>query len=204
MRTVIVLLSFVAAALALTADPAAELGNLNFKNIIGGPMGAAVDAQIKSSAQSIAFITQVGLRKVGSAYEVVMVSFNYNQKLNNGTIVDKSMSIPFLYMVPIPYLRIEKLDIDFVAKINSVESNDSAFDIKGVVNASGGTSFGENARVDISGSVSVQYTTKSSAQVKRDYSMQIHVECTQAEMPGGMERVLQLFETIIQTDNPSL
>jgi len=207
MRVLIALFAVLAVAFAdvNAAGAADELSNLKFDKIIGGPMTAAIDAQVTSSQQTVAFITKVGMTSGTNGLEVIMVSFNYQQKLNNGTQIDRSMSVPFLYMVPIPYLRIDKLDIDFAVKISSVESTDSAFGIQGVVNASGGSPFGTTgARVDVSGSVSVQYSTKSSATVKRDYSMTIHIECVQAEMPGGMERVLELFENIIQSDNPAL
>jgi hypothetical protein len=49
----------------------------------------------------------------------------------------------------------------------------------------------------LAGSVSTQSHTKQGYNVIRDYSLDVRVKASQAELPGGMARVLDLLEAAI-------
>src|SRR4051812_33551245 len=104
-----------------------ELASLDFGNLIGGPLSAIVEAQARSAITTAAFIREVGFDKDGN---VINVDFNYTRKDNDGLDQDFTLTVPFLTMLPIPYVTVESGTIEFNAKITSVtESNaEESFD----------------------------------------------------------------------------
>src|SRR5690349_10079694 len=57
--------------------------------------------------------------------ELATVTFQYKKEVPkpDGTseLEDVQLSVPLLSILPIPYLRIDEVDIDFLAKIDSVQ-----------------------------------------------------------------------------------
>src|SRR4051812_22848684 len=117
----------------LSTNLVAELNNIDFKKMIGGPLQAAVDAQVASSLATVNFINAVGFKDAatpGGARELVMVDFSHTR--DDGT-KDASgvanppksvvLKVPLLAMLPIPSLRIEHVIIDFNVNLNSVETS---------------------------------------------------------------------------------
>jgi hypothetical protein len=106
---------------------------------------------------------------------------------------EMQFSVPILTMLPIPFIKVDEITIDFNAKINSVEtqSQSSELDVKGSVEAGYG---GKRGYVKFNGSVAYKKTTSSGSSVERTYSMAIHVKASQDEMPAGMEKLLNILE----------
>lgn len=107
------------------------------------------------------------------------------------------LEVPMLSMVPIPYLRIEDVTIDFNAKINSVEYQklDESLKVDAALEAKAGWGWG-SAKLNVS--VAYQKNTQSGNSVDRAYSMGVHIRAVQDEMPGGMERILSILENSIR------
>jgi len=184
---------------AAGAGFANELSNMNFNQIIGGPMSAIVQAQIMSAKATTDFIQAIGFETDESGNsKVINILFQYNQTVN-GSLVTKAMEVPFLYLVPIPFIEVNHLTLDFSVKLNSVASEQTSNSLSVAVSVTGGANWGV-ASVSMTASVAVQSSTKTSATVKRDFSLAVHVDGGSAEMPGGMSRILSLFETIIRQD----
>lgn len=113
----------------------------------------------------------------------------------------QELTVPILTILPIPYIRIDSVTIDFNAKINSVEYRKTNTDLK--VNASleakAGWLWG-SAKLKVS--TSFQRTTQEGNSVNRTYSLAIHVKAVQDEMPPGMEKMLGILENAI-TSKPA-
>jgi hypothetical protein len=107
------------------------------------------------------------------------------------------LEVPMLSMVPIPYLRIEDVTIDFNAKINSVEYQklDESLKVDAALEAKAGWGWG-SAKLNVS--VAYQKNTQQGTSVDRTYSMGVHIRAVQDEMPGGMERILSILENSIR------
>lgn len=107
------------------------------------------------------------------------------------------LEVPMLSMVPIPYLRIEDVTIDFNAKINSVEYQklDESLKLDAALEAKAGWGWG-SAKLNVS--VAYQKNTQQGTSVDRAYSMGVHIRAVQDELPGGMERVLSILENSIR------
>jgi hypothetical protein len=103
------------------------------------------------------------------------------------------ISVPILTMLPIPFIKVDIITIDFNAKITSTETASSSSDlsVSGTVSGAYGT---KQAHVAFSGTVAYKKSTTSGSSVERTYSMAIHVQASQDEMPAGMEKLLNILE----------
>lgn len=104
------------------------------------------------------------------------------------------LEVPILTMLPIPYLRIEDVTIDFNAKIDSVEYTkiDDSLKIDSSLEAKAGWGWG-SAKLNVS--VGYQRNTQQGTNVQRTYSMAVHIRAVQDEMPAGMVKVLDILES---------
>ena len=105
------------------------------------------------------------------------------------------ISVPILTMLPIPFIKVDIITIDFNAKINSMETASTSTEaaVSGTLSARYGGKFSP-ASVSFNGSASYKKSTTSGSSVERTYSMAIHVQASQDEMPAGMEKLLNLLE----------
>jgi hypothetical protein len=105
----------------------------------------------------------------------------------------QQLEVPILTMLPIPYLRIEDVTIDFNAKIDSVEYTkiDETLKLDASLEAQAGWGWG-SAKLNVS--VGYQRNTQQGTNVQRTYSMAVHIRAVQDEMPAGMAKVLDILE----------
>jgi hypothetical protein len=170
-----------------------ELNNIDFRKMIGGPLQAAVDAQVASSLATIDFINKVGFtEETGGKRELVMVDFTHTRKDvdSEGHEVSKDVAlrVPLLAMLPIPSLRIEQVVIDFNVKLNSVESSSTSDDLGVNAEVKGGW-----GPVSFKVSASYQRKTATNVEVKKEYALNVNVKAVQDEMPAGLEKVLGML-----------
>lgn len=108
----------------------------------------------------------------------------------------QELKVPILTILPIPFIRIDLVTVDFNAKINSVEYRKTNTDLKvdASLEAKAGWLWG-SAKLKVS--TSFQRTTQQGNSVNRTYSLAIHVKAVQDEMPAGMEKMLGILEGAI-------
>ena len=146
------------------------LHSIPFGNIIGGPLAACVHAQAEASQTTLNFIRGFTMADSGidvDGAEPVTVTFSF---VMNG--VPTLMTLPLMTLVPIPYMRIEHVNLSFTADITacSNEKMEARYASEGYKRTE------ENEK-----SVSVQS------------KMGIHVRATTSDMPSGMARMLDFF-----------
>src|SRR4051812_24630693 len=110
-----------------------ELATLDFGNLIGGPLNAIVEAQARSAITTASFIRAGGFDYDGN---VINVDFKYTRKDNEGQDQEFTLTVPFITMLPIPYVTVESGTIEFNAKITSVTEANSEDNFEQVVDAS--------------------------------------------------------------------
>ncbi|MBI1803210.1 MAG: DUF2589 domain-containing protein [Ignavibacteriae bacterium] len=110
----------------------------------------------------------------------------------------QQLEVPILTMLPIPYIRIDDVTIDFNAKINSVEYQkiDTSLKVDAALEVKANWLWG-SAKLNVS--VSYQRSTQQGSTVNRTYSMAVHIKAVQDEMPGGMEKILGILEDAIRS-----
>lgn len=171
-----------------------ELNNIDFRKMIGGPLQAAVDAQVASSLATVDFINKVGFTAPDDQgqRELVMVDFTHKRKDVDaeGTPVEKEIfiKVPLLAMLPIPSLRIEHVIIDFNVKLNSVESSSTSDSLGVNAEVKGGW-----GPVSFKVSASYQRKTATNVEVKKEYSLNVNVKAVQDEIPAGLEKILGML-----------
>jgi hypothetical protein len=185
-------------------DPAAvqTLSSIDFNSLIGGPLLAGVNASAQAAMATAQYIQTIGFTGTGSSLTVNTVQFTYaTTPPGQTTSVTSSVTVPLLAILPIPYLRVESMDIDFKAQINSMTSvtNTNSFGVTSTVNGSTGgfLSLFESAQF----SVSVADTNVNTAvsQQTANYSMDVHVHAGVDPMPSGMQAVLNILQGMIQS-----
>jgi len=184
-----------------------ELSSIDFKSMIGGPLNAVIRAQTQSAINSVDFIKSVGF---DDKNHPVMVTFKYMKDLE--TVPDPQkpddiklvptefqLSVPILMMLPIPFIRVEETEIDFNAKINSLQQDTTTTNaqVKGAIAAKAG--WGPFS-VTIKANFSAQKSTSATSKIERTYSMKVHVKAVQDELPAGTERLLGILEETIKDD----
>lgn len=178
------------------------LQSIPFGAIIGGPLSACIDAQAKAAKTTWEFIQQVGLQEnEDGSKDAVYVNFQYRR---NGRIT--TLSLPLLTIVPIPYLTIKNIDIQFKASISASASSvtsvqtveESNFSSKLKAKAYWG--FG-SAEMEMSGGISSKKDSKATQESKYsvEYTMDVHVQAGQDDMPAGMAKVLELLNDSVDT-----
>lgn len=185
------------------------LQNLPFYSMIGGPLSACIRAQAESAQTCIDFVQQVGMqtvedKKTGKiSEEVIYVHFNFVQ---GGRRIN--MSVPLLTIIPIPYICINTVDINFTAKVCGTESEsderlyESTNDRTSTSNHKSGW-FGRhktNIKTQFSSKRSSKGTSDSTYSVESTIDVAVHA--SQDSMPAGMAKVLEMLGNAIDTCNP--
>lgn len=174
------------------------LNAIPFSSLIGGPLDACIKAQAQAAKTSYEFINEVGLTIDPDTGEKkpVNVTFQYN---NNGKLTN--LTVPLLVIVPIPYLAIDKVTIDFIANISAASSSveEKSSDTELGVDATAEASLGVgpfSLKIKASANYSSKQHSKSSAESSYsvEYTMNVHVEGGQADMPSGLQTVLNILQ----------
>ncbi len=169
-----------------------ELATLDFGNLIGGPLNAVVEAQAKSAITTANFIKEVAFDKEG---KVVNVDFKYSRKNDDGKDQEFTLTVPFLTMIPIPYISVKSAIVEFNAKITSTteSKSESNFNTENTLSVSSGWF----VSAKLQSKVSYQKSSSATDKEERTYDMHVKVEAENADMPAGTERILTILEQSI-------
>jgi hypothetical protein len=112
-----------------------------------------------------------------------------------------ALQVPILTILPVPYIRVEEVTLDFNAKIDTTESMeiDESLDYSQEQSSSLGLNLGSvlNFSSNFKSTFSLKESFTYGNEVNRTFTMAIHVKAVQAEMPQGMERVLGILQSLI-------
>lgn len=175
-----------------------NLANIPFEALIGGPLTAAVHAQAVAAQTSIDFIESIGFVNTDSTTtptEVRNVTFKY-QKLDDGVEKSFSLTVPVLSVVPIPYLRIDEMTIDFTAKLSDIDYSQTYSGSNSSVSGSFRAGWGWG-RVKLRAGYSSFHRKLEKHSSSAEYTMDIHVRAVQDDLPKGMAKVLDILEGVI-------
>lgn len=188
----------------------ADLKSIPFSAIIGGPLSACVNAQRLAAQSTIDFITSIGMKTDSEGKptnEIVNVSLLYKR---DGQQVE--LTVPLLTIVPIPYIAIDTININFKAKLTGstafqheyskqnsqdIHVKDNNFDANPAL--WGSTDADGRERMEMTGSISSKKDSKSTQ--NSNYSVEstidINVSAHSESMPAGMAKVLEMLNQAI-------
>jgi hypothetical protein len=201
-----------------------QISSLPFDQLIGAPLTAAINAQAQGAKATVDFIQDVGFLPTPNADAlfpdapaggivpapadadfgpVRMVTFQYQALDANGVVGQRTLTVPLLTVVPIPYLQISEMTIDFVAKISeAISETKKDTDTRkkaGSVSTKGGWG-------PVSGSMKASYSsthtsdTERSSKYQTELTMSIHVKAGSESLPKGMGRILDILTAAIQSN----
>jgi hypothetical protein len=181
-----------------------SLQNIPFSTLIGGPLIAAVQAQAQAAQTSITFIQAVGFEPAAptppggtpAPRAVKNVSFQYEKTDEEGKSKKFNLTVPILAITPVPYLRVDELNIDFTAKLNDIVTSDVSTSHNWGVDF-GGQAFWGWGTAYLRGSYSGSHNSTTKSSQSAEYTMNVKVRAVQAEVPGGLAKVLDIIEAVI-------
>ena len=178
-----------------------ELNSIDYDQLIGAPLNAAVDAHNRAAMKVAEFIQEVGFESQGplSGDTVRMVEFSYTRDVTDSTGSTSSQQftfrVPFILLLNLPYMEVATVDVDFNVQLQSLEtaSTDTAFGITGEVSGKhswlvGGVKF----------KVKSQYQRKThrGTEVQRKYNQSVKVHAESVEAPDGVNTLLDTLSTL--------
>jgi Protein of unknown function (DUF2589) len=172
-----------------------------FSSLIGGPLNACIEAQALAAKTTWTFIQQVGLDEDPQTKQrkAINVVFQYQRGNEMANLV-----VPLLTIVPIPYIAIDTIDINFKANISasssSVNEESSETTFGGELSAHAEFGFG---MFKVSADFKANYSSKKDSKATQDskysveYTMDIAVHAGQDSMPAGLAAVLGILRESI-------
>jgi hypothetical protein len=190
----------------------AELKEIPFGYLIGEPLKAAIEAQAIAAKTTIDFIEKVGFippndqdmlfvdeTADADGGKVRNVTFSYKKVDQNGGESDATLTVPILSIVPIPYIRIDEMTIDFTAKLNDTIQHTDKTNFKLDTSVTGKySSWWSPISLEFRTAMSLERSQANASKFIREYTMNIHVRAVQDDMPAGLAKVLNILENAIK------
>lgn len=180
----------------------AELGNVPYQSIIGGPLTAAVKANTDASEAAAQFIKDVGFTEGDNGGKSPRtVEFSYEKEVideesGDSTIKSHTITIPFLLLTNVPYFEVEQVTVDFNVKLNSLQTYEASDEFNLDVENKGKQGW-FTGRTEWSVNSSYKRKTSRSQEVERTYDQQVHVQAGSVEAPEGVKKLLGVLEQTI-------
>lgn len=195
-----------------------QFRGLPMGDLIGGPLMAACDAQVRLANASAQFIQQIGFTPKASVqpgpdgtiafdpaqFDTRTVAFRFNrpqangQADANGNIPTETveLDVPLLAIVKVPALGIDTVDITFDMEVKNSERTSETEDKKGSFSADASVGWGPfSLKVHVEGSVATHQ--ENTRQTDQSAKYHVQVRATDKGMPEGLARVLDMMNTAI-------
>lgn len=176
---------------------------LPMRELIGGPLFAAAEAQEKLASVAWDFYQKIAFYNTGDtlpegkqAGDTRILKFKVNRPIEQGGIVksmEQTVEAPFIGLVPIPSLLIDRIDIDFQMEVTETNTEKSGSSSEASTDISSKW-FGVKA--DISGKVaSSRENTRSTNQTAK---YQVHVTASQQQQTEGLSKLMDIMASCIE------
>ncbi|MCP3735167.1 DUF2589 domain-containing protein [Sphingomonas sp. RP10(2022)] len=194
-----------------------QFRGLPMGDLIGGPLMAACDAQVRLANATAQFIQQIGFvprdPPAGNTDTIVFdpakfdtrnVAFKFNRP-KAGAVADASgnipsetveLDVPLLAIVKVPALGIDTVDITFDMEVKNSERSSETEEKKGSFAADASVGWGPfSLKVHVEGSVATH--KENTRQTDQSAKYHVQVRATDKGMPEGLARVLDMMNSAI-------
>ncbi|MGF6493847.1 hypothetical protein ABIE56_002031 [Luteibacter sp. 621] len=176
-----------------------QFRGLPMGDLVGAPLMAACEAQVRLAQATADFINKVGFEQdaEGKSTGTTRTSaFKFTRPVQNaaGEWVDEAveMNVPLLSIVKVPTLAVENVDITFDMEVKAATHDKSSLDIGATVDASWG---GFGAKVSVQGSVASHKENTRTTDNSAKYH--VNVQARDGGMPEGLARVMDILQTAV-------
>ena len=152
------------------------LGELDFNRIIGGPLSACVNAQEEAAQATLDYLNGGVFRKKDddeSCLEPVTMTFYFER----GGVVNR-LTMPLLCIVPVPYLRIDQVNLRFQATVTESSMKEEKLELKAKYSAPGD---------------SAEITDVAQEKFLSKRCIDVDLNVTTADMPMGISKLIEIF-----------
>ncbi len=187
--------------MAVSTIPAQTATNalqaIPFGSMIGGPLKACIEAQAMAAKTTWEFIKEVGLYTDDKTGEKVAVNVAFSF-IQGGHLVQ--INVPLLTIVPIPYIAVHSIDINFKANVSASSSSfneTSSSDTLGIGGeGKANIGFGPfKAELSLKANYSSKKDSKATEESKYsvESTIDVAVKAGQDSMPAGLAKVLEML-----------
>ena len=190
--------------MGITQKTIQALQGLPFDNLIGGPLNACVRAQADAAQTTLGFIQSVGLEDDENGNKnAIYVYFSFVQGGRKAV-----MSVPLLTIVPIPYIAINTIDINFKATVTGVESSSFTEELSEEYHRdtkTGKLNIWKAKATSIKTSLSSKKDSKSTSDssFSIESTIDVSVHASQDSMPAGMAKILEMLGSAMDLLDPN-
>jgi len=181
---------------------AGQFAGLPMKDLIGGPLQAACDAQNMLAAATANFIKDVGMKKgADGSMEALTVDFSFKRpgqpdKDGSPTIEDVDLKVPILAIINTPNLSIKETEVKFTMSVASSDSSSNTSDSAASMDGEAKMDFGVySAKISIHGSVSSHSANARSSDNSAKYD--VRVLARDDGPPEGLMKMLDMLQSAI-------
>ncbi|MEO1584002.1 MAG: DUF2589 domain-containing protein [Planctomycetota bacterium] len=173
-----------------------NMRGLPMGQLIGGPMTAAVSAQMDLSEAMIASVFRLAFTD-GKAGDTRKLNMSFNRPVvdeDSGTISTQNVTIdaPLLGLVPIPSLLIDTVTVDFTMEVNAATSSKQETDASLEIDAEAKYLF---FKASMKGKVSTHRENTRSTDNSAKYN--VHVQARQQPAAEGMNKLMDLMASAV-------
>lgn len=178
-----------------------QFSGLPMKDLIGGPLQAACDAQTLLATASANFIKDIGLQeKADKSFAARTVDFGFTRpkQMPDGSVTQEQvdLQVPLLAIINTPSLSVKEAEVNFTMSVSSSTSSENSSDSSATLDATAKMNYGIfSMKVHVHGSVSSHSsnTRKSDNSAKYD----VRVLARDDGPPEGLMKVLDMLNDAI-------
>jgi hypothetical protein len=178
-----------------------QFSGLRMRDLIGGPLQAACDAQTLLANASASFIKDIGLEAgTDGSYAARTVDFGFTRpkQLPDGSVTQEKvdLEVPLLAIINTPALSVKEAEVNFTMSVSSSTSSEQSSDSEASLDATAKMNYGIfSLKVHVHGSVS----SHSSNTRKTDNSAKYDVRVLARDdgPPEGLMKVLDMLNGAI-------
>ena len=170
---------------------------LPMRELIAAPLIAAAEAQQELAATAWNFYKQIAFDDSGNKARILEFDverpIQQNEKM---TTIKQTVKAPFIGLVPIPSLLIDRVDVDFQMEVTDTSN------VKSTINAKVETKVSGKSWL-ISAEISGKVTTarENTRMTNQTAKYQIHVSASQQPQTEGLSKLMDIMASCIEPIN---
>lgn len=170
---------------------------LPMRELIAAPLIAAAEAQQELAATAWNFYQKIAFDEDGKTARVL--EFDIKRPIQQDgvmTTMPQSVKAPFIGLVPIPSLLIDRVDVDFQMEVTDTSN------VKSTINAKVETKVSGKSWL-ISAEISGKVTTarENTRMTNQTAKYQIHVSASQQPQTEGLSKLMDIMASCIEPIN---
>lgn len=181
---------------------------VDFGNVLGGLMGAVIEAQTQAAAATVEFIENFGTNQpgdIGAIHDLKNIAFNYKKLDEKGESKTFTLELPLLSLVDIPAINVKTAKFTFFYDVTSTE--DTKTEEKPIGNSSVNPGEKVNPKIEwlpvkrpirLIGRVNKE--TNTSSHVEKNAGVRVDIEFEKSSPTVGLDRIIDMLE-LAATEN---